>query len=215
MPLREDNAYELASLYFFSQYKDGTKEFPFDHLGDDYEWNDYDQTYDYDYYMTGMEEWSKYEVHFKCVKVEEQTPEPTPELTTLEQSTINSFYADGLDQENLTIFCPVKTKDQDDFHWFLSVRNKCLNIKKVTNDWKVMLQDATHSWWKHKVKDLKKERLQEKFEKLVKRVRERHDKMVEKGCTFAKINQSAGAREHFVNHGKMCESMGAYLKGKR
>ena len=61
----------------------------------------------------------------------------------------------------------------------------------------------------------KKERLQEKFEKLVKRVRERHDKMVEKGCTFEKINQSAGARELFVNHGKMCESRGAYLKGKR
>ena len=104
MPLREDNAYYLAGLYFFSQYKDGTKEFPFDHLGDDYEWNDYDQTYDYDYYMTEMEGWSKYEVHFKCVEAEEPTPEPATELTTLEQSTINSFYVDGLDQENLTIF---------------------------------------------------------------------------------------------------------------
>ena len=50
--------------------------------------------------MTGMEEWSKYEVHFKCVEAEEPTPEPTPELTTLEQSTINFFYVDGLDQEN-------------------------------------------------------------------------------------------------------------------
>ena len=111
VPLRVDNAYELAGLYFFSQYKDGTMEFPFDYhpLGDDYEWNDFDQTYDYNYYMTEMEGWSKYEVHFKCVEAEEPTPEPTTELTTLEQSTINSFYADGLDQENLTIFEEVKS----------------------------------------------------------------------------------------------------------
>ena len=74
-----------------------------------------------------------------------------------------------------------------------------------------MLQDTSHSW----LKDRKRERLQEKFEKLVKGVRERHDKMVEKGCTFEKINQSAGAREYFVNHGKICESMGSYIKGKR
>ena len=73
-----------------------------------------------------------------------------------------------------------------------------------------MLADASHSWWK----DRKKKRLQERFEKLVDGVRERHDKMVEKGCTFEKINQSAGANEHFVNHGKMCESMGSYIKGK-
>ena len=74
-----------------------------------------------------------------------------------------------------------------------------------------MLQDDSPSLWK----DRKRKRLQEKFDKLVKGVRERHDKMVEKGCIYQKINQSAGAREHFVNHGKMCESMGAYFKGKR
>ena len=74
-----------------------------------------------------------------------------------------------------------------------------------------MLQDDSPSLWK----DRKRKRLQEKFDKLVKGVRERHDKMVEKGCTYQKINLSAGAREHFVNHGKICESMGAYFKGKR
>ena len=73
-----------------------------------------------------------------------------------------------------------------------------------------MLEDASHSWWK----DRKKDRLQKRFEKLVDGVRKRHDKMVEKGCTFVKTNQPAGAGEHFVNHGKMCESMGAYIKGK-
>ena len=60
----------------------------------------WDPAYDYDYYMNELNESSKYEVHFKCVKEEEPTPEPTPELTTLEQSTINFFYVDGLDQEN-------------------------------------------------------------------------------------------------------------------
>ena len=82
-------------------------------------------------------------------------------------------------------------------------------FKKIVDDWKNMLADAAHSWWK----DRKKERLQERFEKIVEGVRARHDKMVEKGCTFEKINQSAGANEHFVNHGKMCESMGSYIKG--
>ena len=72
-----------------------------------------------------------------------------------------------------------------------------------------MLAKASHFG-----KDRKKDRFQERFEKLVKGVRERHDKMVEKGCTFGKINQLAGANEHFVNHDKMCESMGSYIKGK-
>ena len=74
-----------------------------------------------------------------------------------------------------------------------------------------MLQDDSHLLWT----DRKKERLQEKFEKLVNGVWERHDKMVKKGCTYEKIDQSAGRREHFVNHGNICESMGAYFKGKR
>ena len=53
-----------------------------------------------------MDEMNKFEVHFKCMKVEEPTPEPTPdptaELTTLEPTT-NSFYLNGLDQEYLSI----------------------------------------------------------------------------------------------------------------
>ena len=73
-----------------------------------------------------------------------------------------------------------------------------------------MLADAAHEWWK----DRKKKRLQERFAKLVEVVQERHNKMTEKGCTFEKLNQPAGASEHFVNHGKMCESMGSYIKGK-
>ena len=72
-----------------------------------------------------------------------------------------------------------------------------------------MFKKANEEWT-----DRKKERLQERFEKLVEGVRERHDKMVEKGCTFKKINQSASAGVDFLNHGKMCQSMGAYIKGK-
>ena len=72
-----------------------------------------------------------------------------------------------------------------------------------------MLTIASHSWWK----DRKKERLQKRFEKLVNVVRGRHNKLVQKGCTFAKIYQNPSVGEHFVNHGKMCESMGAYIKG--
>ena len=53
--------------------------------------------------MAQMDEMNKFEVHFKCMKVEESTPEPTsestPELTTLEPTT-NSFYLNGLDQVN-------------------------------------------------------------------------------------------------------------------
>ena len=63
----------------------------------------YDQAYDYDYYMAQMDEMNKFEVHFKCIKDEEPTAEPTPEstpeLTTLEPTT-NSFYLNGLDQVN-------------------------------------------------------------------------------------------------------------------
>ena len=86
----------------------------------------------------------------------------------------------------------------------------CLNILKVVNDWEAML-DVGQPWFKNQ----KKRRLRKRFEKLVKGIRERHDKLVEKGCTFAKINQPAGAREHFVNHGEMCKSMGSYITGKR
>ena len=72
-----------------------------------------------------------------------------------------------------------------------------------------MLEDAAQPWWK----DRKKSRLLKRFEKIVESMQARHDKLVEKGCTFEKINRSAGAREHFVNHGEMCKSMGSYIKG--
>ena len=74
-----------------------------------------------------------------------------------------------------------------------------LKYKKVADDWKKMLADAAHWWWK----DRKKDRLYNRFEKLVEGVQERHNKMIEKGCTFEKINQSAGASENFVNHDKI------------
>ena len=83
----------IAGLYWYSRYPESYGE-----PGMDY----WDPAYDYDYYMNELNESSKYEVHFKCMKVEEPTPEPTPELTTLEQSTTNSFYVNGLDQEYLT-----------------------------------------------------------------------------------------------------------------
>ena len=54
VPLNEDNAMYIAGLYF--------------------DYADYDPTYDYETYMTKMDELSKYEVHFKCVK--EPSPEP-------------------------------------------------------------------------------------------------------------------------------------------
>ena len=80
VPLHADNAMYIAGLYF--------------------DYADYDPTYDYETYMSEMDEMSKYEVHFKCVKAEEPTPEPTAEITTMEQTT-NSFYVNGLDQECL------------------------------------------------------------------------------------------------------------------
>ena len=92
VPLHSANAMYVAGLYFYSRYPEA-----YGQPGEDW-----DQAYDYDYYMNNLNEVSKYEVHFKCVKVEEPEPEPTPELTTVEQSIINSFYANGLDQEYLT-----------------------------------------------------------------------------------------------------------------
>ena len=93
VPIHSNNAMYIAGLYWYSRYPESYGE-----PGMDY----WDPAYDYDYYMNELNESSKYEVHFKCVKEEEPTPEPTPELTTLEQSTTNSFYVNGLDQEYLT-----------------------------------------------------------------------------------------------------------------
>ena len=92
MPLSADNSLYIAGLYYYSRYPEWYGE-P----------GQYDQAYDYDYYMAQMDEMNKFEVHFKCMKVEESTPEPTsestPELTTLEPTT-NTFYLNGLDQVN-------------------------------------------------------------------------------------------------------------------
>ena len=72
-----------------------------------------------------------------------------------------------------------------------------------------MLEDAAQPSWKLK----KKDRLLKRFEKFVDGIQARHDKLVEKGCIFEKISQSAGAREDFVNHSEMCQSMSVYITG--
>ena len=59
VPLHEDNALYVAGLYYYS--------------GEDYP--EYDYPYDYDAYMADMAELNKFELHFKCVKVEESIPE--------------------------------------------------------------------------------------------------------------------------------------------
>ena len=63
MPLTANNAMYVAGLYF--------------------DYADYDPSKDYDHYMAQMDEWNKFEVHFKCS--EDPTapatffPEPKPE----------------------------------------------------------------------------------------------------------------------------------------
>ena len=109
VPLRSDNAYDLAGLYLCTQYAQYNSSHPFYN-----EPGEYDQAYDYDYYLGEMEELSKYKVHFKCVK--ENEPNPEDEFTTVtlpyweltatatDQPMINSFYVNGLDQEYLPFF---------------------------------------------------------------------------------------------------------------
>ena len=108
VPLRSDNAYDLAGLYLYAQYAQNSSHPYYVEPGE------YDQTYDYDYYMGEMEELSKYKVHFKCVKENEPNPEDENTTVTLpywewtatatEQPMSNSFYVNGLDQEYLPIF---------------------------------------------------------------------------------------------------------------
>ena len=57
VPFNADKALLIGNLYF--------------------EYAQYDPNYDYDTYMTEMDDMSKYEIHFKCMK--EPTPEPTQE----------------------------------------------------------------------------------------------------------------------------------------
>ena len=87
VPLHEDNALYIASLYidvFDPQY------YP---------------EYDYETYMTEMNELSKYEVHFKCV---EEPTKSTPAPSTVEPDTTNTFFVNGLDQEYFIIFFIIK-----------------------------------------------------------------------------------------------------------
>ena len=78
VPLHADNAYYLA------------------YLTEDYAQYGGDPAYDYDIYMSELDDSSKYEIHFKCVK-EPSTSTPAP--ATVEPETTNTFYVNGLDQE--------------------------------------------------------------------------------------------------------------------
>ena len=93
-----------------------------------------DQAYDYDYYMAKMDEMNKFEVHFKCIKDEEQTAEPTSEptseLTTLEPTT-NSFYLNGLDQEYLNICLKEFSKNFERIRVLRRILNVRFDIKLV------------------------------------------------------------------------------------
>ena len=60
----------------------------------------------------------------------------------------------------------------------------------------------------------KQDRFQKKMEKLVQKARDRHDKLVEKGCSFEKINQRSGAGAHFIDHSDTCRSIVDFTTGQ-
>ena len=70
-PLTAENAMPVMNLYF--------------------DYADYDPSRDFDTYMAEMDEWSKFEVHFKCVK--EPEPEPTPEPIKVEGCNVRDGVA--------------------------------------------------------------------------------------------------------------------------
>ena len=76
----------------------------------------------------------------------------------------------------------------------------------MTIDWRKMLKNST-------LNDKKKDRFQSKMEKLVQKARDRHDKLVEKGCSFEQINQHPGAGAHFIDHSDTCRSIGDFVIG--
>ena len=76
----------------------------------------------------------------------------------------------------------------------------------MTNDWRKMLKNST-------LNDKKKDRFQSKMEKLVQKARDRHDKLVKKGCSFEQINQHPGAGAHFIDHSDTCRSIGDFVIG--
>ena len=69
-----------------------------------------------------------------------------------------------------------------------------------------MLENSTLS-------DKKKDRYQAKMEKLVQKARDRHDKLVEKGCVFEKIDEHPGAGAHFIDHSDTCRSIVDFTTG--
>ena len=122
VPIHADNAYQLAGKYFYDQYNDYSENSTwseestwFEVLNSNEKPGEYEDYYmamyyDYDDYMAEIDEWSKYEIHFKCVKGKEQEystvtiPYWEWTVTATEQPVINSFYVNGLDQEYLPFF---------------------------------------------------------------------------------------------------------------
>ena len=67
---------------------------------------------------------------------------------------------------------------------------------------------------KSDLNDKKKNRFQTKFAKTVEKIQDRHDKLIEKGCTFEQINQNPGFGAHFTDHSDTCRSIGDFIQGK-
>ena len=59
----------------------------------------------------------------------------------------------------------------------------------------------------------KKDRFLAKMEKLVQKARDRHDKLVEKGCVFEQIDQNPGAGAHYIDHSDTCRSISDFTTG--
>ena len=66
---------------------------------------------------------------------------------------------------------------------------------------------------KSTLNEKKKDRFQAKMEKLVQKARDRHDKLVEKGCVFDQIDQHPGAGAHYIDHSNTCRSIGDFTTG--
>ena len=75
MPLNEDNSFYTAGLYSYADYVQALN---------------VDLPYDYEAYLTGMNDLSKYEVQFKCEKELTTEPTPKPALTIEENNGVFS-----------------------------------------------------------------------------------------------------------------------------
>ena len=67
---------------------------------------------------------------------------------------------------------------------------------------------------KSNLNDKRTVRFQTKLEKIVEKIQDRHDKLIEKGCTFEQINQNPGFGAHFTDHSDTCRSIGDFVQGK-